>query len=170
TYIDRNVTNGETYYYAVVAYDRGLVARGADGSVQVDPSGVRGLSPSLTTAVVKNDVAGNVVADVNTAVATPRAPAAGYVPPDVEAFARQTTGTGTVDVQIVVPGLVEQAVAYELAFENAAPWGDSAAVRYTLTNETTGAVVAEGDVGAGRTEIPPLEGFVVDLDMPGQVA
>src|SRR5690606_27429878 len=80
------------------------------------------------------------------------------------------TGTGTVDVQIVVPGLVEQAVAYELAFENAAPWGDSAAVRYTLTNETTGAVVAEGDVGAGRTEIPPLEGFVVDLDMPGQVA
>ena len=66
TYIDRNVTNGETYYYAVVAYDRGLVARNGDGSVQTDPDGaVRGLSPSLTTAVVKNDVAGNIVVDMD---------------------------------------------------------------------------------------------------------
>ena len=171
TYIDRNVTNGETYYYAVVAYDRGLVARNGDGSVQTDPDGaVRGLSPSLTTAVVKNDVAGNIVVDINTAVATPRAPAAGYVPPDLETFDRQTVGTGAVDVQIVVPNLIEQAATYELVFENPSVWQDSAAVRYTLTNETTGAVVDEGIVTGGQKEIPPIEGFIVDLDMPAQVA
>lgn len=171
TYIDRNVVNGETYYYAVVAYDRGLVARNVDGSVQTEPNGaVRGLSPSLTTAVVKNDVAGNIVTDINTAVVTPRAPAAGYVPPDVERFERQTTGTGAVDVQIVVPNLVPDQAAYELRFENPSVWQDSAAVRYVLQNQITGEVVDEGVLTGGRKELPPLEGFTVDIDMPSAVA
>lgn len=171
TYIDRDVVNGETYYYAVVAYDRGFVARNADGTVQTDPSGqVRGLAPSLTTAVVKNDVAGNVVADVNTAVATPRAPAAGYVPPGLENLNASVVGTGSVNVEVLVPNLVQQQATYELTFTNPSPWQDSTAVAYRLVNQATGDVVDEGIVDGGRREIPPIEGFRVDIRMPTEVA
>lgn len=170
TYVDREVVNGETYYYAVVAYDRGLVARNIDGSVQTEPNGtVRGLAPSLTTAVVKSDVAGNIVTDINTAVVTPRAPAAGYVPPDVDTFSSNKTGTGSIDVQIVVPGLIQEAQTYELTFTNPSAWGDSTEVNYRLTNQTTGAVVEEGVVQGGHREIPPIEGFSVNIDMPTMV-
>ncbi len=171
TYIDRDVRNGETYYYAIVAYDRGLVARDAFGGIQVDPDGtVRGLSPSLTSAVIKNDVAGNVVTDINTAVAVPRAPAAGYVPPDVAAFSRATAGTGMVDVQIVVPGLIPESADYELVFDNPSPWQDSSRVTYTLTNTTSGTLVEEGEIEEGHREVPPVEGFAVGIDMPTEVS
>ncbi len=171
TYVDRDVRNGETYYYAVVAYDRGLVARDAFGNVQTEPSGAaRGLSPSTTTAVIKNDVAGNVVTDVNTAVATPRAPAAGYIPPDVLTYERSTVGTGPIDVQIIVPGLVPEQAEYELTFENPSLWQDSSMVSYKLTNTATGTVVDEATIEGGRRELPPTEGFVVEFDVPSQVA
>src|SRR5690606_37529586 len=137
-----------------VAYDRGFVARNADGTVQTDPSGqVRGLAPSLTTAVVKNDVAGNVVAGVNTAVATPRAPAAGYVPPGLENLNASVVGTGSVNVEVLVPNLVQQQATYELTFTNPSPWQDSTAVAYRLVNQATGDVVDEGIVDGGRREI-----------------
>lgn len=171
SYIDRDVRNGETYYYAVVAYDSGLVARDAFGQVETDPNGtVRGLSPSVTTAVIKNDVAGNIVTDVNTAAVTPRAPAAGYIPPNLASFDRSTIGTASVDVQIVVPGLVPEAAAYELAFENPSIWGDSAAVSYTLRNTASNTVIDRGVMAGGRVELPPVEGFVVDMQVPSQVA
>ncbi|HEX7070960.1 MAG TPA: hypothetical protein VF190_09150, partial [Rhodothermales bacterium] len=170
TYIDRDVRNGETYYYAVVAYDRGLIARDAFGNIQTGPDGsVRGIAPSLTTAVVKNDVAGNIVTDVNTAVATPRAPAAGYVPPDVGSFERSTLGTGLIDLQIVVPGLVQEQAEYELRFTNPSIWQDSSDAAYTLTNLTTGTVVEEGVITGGRREISPIEGFILEMQTPMDV-
>ncbi|RMF61687.1 MAG: hypothetical protein D6746_05235 [Bacteroidetes bacterium] len=171
TFIDRDVINGQTYYYAVVAYDRGFIARNEDGTVATNPDGsVRGLAPSLTTAVIKNDVAGNIATDLNTAVVTPRAPAAGYVPPALEGLNVQAVGTGSVAVEIVSPGLIQEANTYELTFENPSLWQDSAAVRYALTNLTTGAVVEEGVVTGGRREIPPLEGFIVDIRNDTEVA
>lgn len=171
SFIDRDVVNGETYYYAVVAYDRGLVARDAFGNIQTEPNGaVRGLAPSLTTAVIKNDVAGNIVTDVNTVAVTPRAPAAGYVPPALSAFDRNTIGTGALDVQIVAPGLIPDRAEYELAFQNASIWGDSAGVSYVLRNTASGAVIDEGETFGGLLELPPGEGFVVEIQSPDQVS
>jgi hypothetical protein len=171
TFIDRSVVNGQTYYYAVVAYDRGLVARDADGVVSTDPDGnVRGLSPSLTTAVVKNDVAGNIVADVNTAVVVPRAPAAGYVKPELLDVSIAATGTGRVNIEVVAPELIGQASDYELVFENNSIWENDPAVRFALTNRTTQTVLEEGVIEAGEYEIPPLEGFIVSMDSPTSVA
>lgn len=171
SFIDRNVTNGQTYYYAVVAYDRGLISRSMNGVVDTNPDGsTRGLSPSLTTAIIKNDVAGNIVTDVNTAVVTPRAPAAGYVPPVLESLELRTTGTGSVTVEIASPASILQPASYELAFTNSSLWQNSAQVEYILTNLTTGSVVDEGALLNGRREIPPLEGFLVDIRSDTDVA
>ena len=171
SFTDTDVVNGQTYYYAVVAYDRGLVARNSDGSVQVAADGrVLGLSPSLTTAVIKNDVAGNISVDVNTAVVTPRAPAAGYVPPALESQVDELVGTGSVGIEIASSSAILNAATYELTFTNASIWQTDPAVAYRLTNVTTGSVVDEGVVTGGRREIPPTEGFIVDIRSATNVA
>ncbi len=163
SFIDTDVVNGQTYYYAIVAYDRGFLSRNEAGVVQTGPDGlVRGISPSLTTAIIKNDVAGNISLDLNTAVVTPRAPAAGYVPPELEGQITATVGTGTIGISIASPGAVQQA-SYELAFTNESIWENAPDVGYRMTNLTTGVVVDEGLVTNGQLEIPPLEGFLVDI-------
>ncbi|GMQ81892.1 MAG: hypothetical protein BMS9Abin05_1329 [Rhodothermia bacterium] len=171
SFIDRDVVNGQTYYYAIVAYDRGFLSRNPDGTVATNPDGsTRGLSPSLTTAIIKNDVAGNIVEDVNTAVMTPRAPAAGYIPPELEMLELSTIGTGSVAIDIASPASIQQQASYELAFTNPSVWQNAANVEYRLTNITTGSIVEEGIVTNGRREIPPLEGFLIDIRSDTDVA
>ncbi|MGD8415145.1 MAG: hypothetical protein PVF33_12980, partial [Candidatus Latescibacterota bacterium] len=167
TYIDRDVRNGQTYYYAVVAYDRGLVARNPDSTVAVGPDGSpRGLAPSLTTAVVKSDIAGNVVTDLNTGVATPRAPASGYVRSDFEETTRRLDGTGSIDIEVVAPNLVSTG-DYELTFENPSLWQNEPEATYRLTKSASGSVVvAEGTIVRGFAEVPPNEGFVINMNSP----
>ncbi|MBN2088454.1 hypothetical protein JW964_02530 [candidate division KSB1 bacterium] len=67
-YIDRNVQNGRTYYYALVAYDYGHPTI-VDG----------GLSPTENNIVIELDEAEEIVRlGINVQVVTPRANAAGY--------------------------------------------------------------------------------------------
>jgi len=171
-YVDRDVQNGQTYYYAVVAYDRGYVARDENGNIVVDPEGfIRGIAPSLTTATIKTDLAGQVLSlDINTAVATPRAPAAGYVPPEVTAFERQTIGTGSVDLQLAAPEAVREGAIYEVVFENLSRWQNAPEVNYRVQRET-GEVLQEGMLQAGLNELVVLEGgWVLTLDQPAGVS
>ncbi len=171
SFIDRNVTNGQTYYYAVVAYDRGFLSKDTNGAVTTNPDGsTRGLSPSLTSAVIKNDVAGNIVADINTAVVTPRAPAGGYVPPSFESLTLDFKGTGSVDVEITSPSAIQSNASYELTFTNSSVWQNSPDVSYKLTNVTTGAILEESVLSDGKREIPPVEGFLVNILSPTTVA
>jgi hypothetical protein len=170
TFIDRSVRNGQTYYYAVVAYDRGLVARDADSLVVTTPDGqVRGLAPSLTSAVIKNDVAGNIVADINTGFAVPRGPAAGYIEPALDNLVESLVGTGSVDIEVVAPGLISETAEYELRFENPSLWQNESEATYELVNTTSGQTVESGTVTNGTAEIAPFEGFVVDITSPTSV-
>ncbi len=170
-FIDRDVVNGQTYYYGIVAYDRGLVARNPDGTVDANPDGsARGIAPSLTTAVIKNDVAGNIVTDINTAVVVPRAPAAGYTSPKLDGVLRQFVGTGTVSVEMVAPSLVQGEGEYVLDFTNPALWQNQREIEYRLSNTTTNTVLAEGSFAEGQLEIPPIEGFLVEVLSPVSVA
>lgn len=66
-YVDNDVINGRTYYYAVVAYDRG------------DPT--KDIFPSENTRFISKDALGNISTDINTVAVIPNAPVAGYVPP-----------------------------------------------------------------------------------------
>lgn len=66
-YVDNDVINGKTYYYAVVAYDHG------DAS--------KDIFPSENTRFISKDALGRISTDINTVAVVPNAPVSGYVPP-----------------------------------------------------------------------------------------
>jgi hypothetical protein len=67
SFVDTEVVNGQRYFYAVTAYDRGDVAKE--------------LSPAETSKFVKLNADGSVSAGINVDYATPNPKAAGYEPP-----------------------------------------------------------------------------------------
>lgn len=81
-YVDTDVINGRTYYYAVVAYDRG------DAS--------KDIYPSENTRFISKDALGRISTDINTVAIIPNAPVAGYVPPASGISLTPTAGHTTV--------------------------------------------------------------------------
>lgn len=66
TFVDSPLVNGQRYFYAVTAYDRGDLENN--------------ISPSETSKYVAVDAGGSVSTAQNVVVASPRAPAAGFIP------------------------------------------------------------------------------------------
>jgi len=127
TWTDTDVVNGQTYYYAVVSYDFGLVDYG-DGPPE-------GLAPSLCASIIKTDAFGRVnFLDVNCAVAIPRPYAAGYTPPRLDdEIIQEGPATGNLDVDIIdknkVPG---GTITYELEFYESTKFHTEPIPQYTL--------------------------------------
>lgn len=131
SWTDTDVINGQTYYYAVVAYDRGYhqglrdeVKAGAefDPIRESIPLGLLDVAVAESPAVIQIDEAGNVVGfDSNTVGVTPRAPAAGFLPAEVDTLIHvQGPGTGRIVVEIL-DGPAVQEKSYEITFtDNAA--------------------------------------------------
>lgn len=167
SFVDRDVINGQTYCYAVVSYDRGLVTPNADGSLPTAPDGsVDGLSPSISAATINTDVAGNQVFDQNTACVTPRAPAAGYVPPGVASYDADVTGTATVDLEIVAPAALRDDSRYALRFTNPDVWNTDPNPQYDLVDTSTDVVLESGTVEVPFYEVPVTDGFAVQIESP----
>ncbi|MBN1348301.1 hypothetical protein JXJ21_02740 [candidate division KSB1 bacterium] len=105
SYVDRNVTNGRTYYYAVVAYDFGWEKDG--------------LSPSENTATITLNQADSVVfIDRNCAMVTPRAYAAGYIRSEKhEEGWLSKQGTGLVQLDLIEPDQFKGGHEYLLKFD-----------------------------------------------------
>ncbi|MFQ6608102.1 MAG: hypothetical protein ACE5EE_06140 [Fidelibacterota bacterium] len=143
-YIDRNVINGQTYYYAVVSYDRGLIAIDSDGNFQLDQNGhVRGLSPSECSAIIQVDISQNVETDINTAVVTPRVKAAGYTEGsiDEQIFVEWDTlpgpATGYVDVFVVQSDSLKDGHEYQLVFSEESSHYDDSIPMVSLQDNTS---------------------------------
>lgn len=162
SYVDTDVKNGETYYYAVVSYDMG------------DPKfGTTGLQPSECTKVISVDYAGNLqFVDVNCAVVKPNAPAAGYVPPQVNGNLDQVTsgiGTGSLIVNVLNPNEVINGAAYTVKFKS-----DTLLYRYTTKSydvirsyQGVDSTVASGidSTFFGLSKMsPPFDGISVTVD------
>ncbi|MCG3120907.1 MAG: hypothetical protein ALAOOOJD_03802 [bacterium] len=155
-YIDRNVKNGQTYYYAVVPYDRGLVDTTATGEIS-------GISPSEAPSVIKVSVAGVVEStDINAAIVTPQAPAAGYVDPQIDGeIVHNGPGTGTVAVQMLDPARIKNSNSYRFVFSDTSAFAIDPAPNYTLVNTTTGdTLVKQVPILEGRATTPVTDGFV----------
>lgn len=91
SWVDNDVINGQTYYYALVSYDKGNV-----------PIGVY---PSECAKVIVRDLAGNISIDKNTAYVTPGTRAAGYNEPGLVGGIEHSSGfaTGTTWVEVLNP-------------------------------------------------------------------
>jgi hypothetical protein len=113
TWTDTDVYNGQTYYYAIVAYDYGLV--------DYNNGPPEGLSPSLCSSIIKTDAFGRVTfQDVNCGVAVPRPYAAGYTPPQLDDdIQHEGPATGSIDVDVIADYQVPSgSVTYELEFHD----------------------------------------------------
>ncbi len=111
TWTDTDVQNGQTYYYAVVSYDYGVVNYGL--------SSVEGISPSECSAIIRATSLGEITfMDVNCGVAIPRPAAAGYIPPEIDGDIQHVgPGTGYIEVQIVEKHKIPAgSTTYEMEF------------------------------------------------------
>jgi len=124
-YVDTDVTNGRTYYYAVVAYDQGEAS--AD------------IFPSENTKFLSKDAAGRISTDINTASVIPHGPVLGYIPPKQGSALERLSGNSTVTpfFEVVDPYEVMDA-NYEVTFADSLIKGVSIAYAYSVKNTTTG--------------------------------
>jgi len=94
SYIDTDVINGRTYYYAVTAYDSGDVEQG--------------IFPSENSKYISVLSSGDILTDINTAVVTPTTTSQGLEISDVEIerLGSQYGGTGNISCEVVNPSNV----------------------------------------------------------------
>ncbi|MHB2156080.1 fibronectin type III domain-containing protein [Calditrichota bacterium GD2] len=113
-FVDENVQNGRTYYYAIVAYDY--------GAPHIGP----GIAPSENNIVIELDEAeeirrledGSLAIGPNVAVVTPRQDAAGYVPPSIDQQDdQQTLGTGKIEPEILARNSLKIDHTYKVKFQ-----------------------------------------------------
>jgi hypothetical protein len=103
SWTDFDVENGRTYYYAIVAYDR--------GNEQTD------IFPAENSKRIRLLAGGKPELDINTAVVVPNAPVGGYIgaPTGVELTAAQRYGTGKIFFDVLDPRAL-QPVTYRVTF------------------------------------------------------
>ncbi len=103
SYVDEEVENGRTYYYAIVAYDR--------GNESTD------IFPAENTKRIQLFAGAPPELDINTVRVVPNAPVAGYVAPGsgVTVQAQQSFATGTITYD-VLDALKLEPNTYEVTF------------------------------------------------------
>ena len=155
TYTDTDVVDGQTYYYAVTAYDRGA----EDFNFY----------PSENAIAVSRTLRGGTVLPPNVVQVRPNVRVPGYVGASVTEPAQTAgSGTGTVDVRVLNSDAVPEDGRFRLTFT-----GERDSVRatgYTLTNLETGEVLFEDGTdfvseGSGPVALG-LQPLVSTIDVP----
>ncbi len=105
SYVDDEVINGITYYYAVTAYDRGDLENN--------------IGPSETTIFVNVSQSGEIQLSENVITVTPQAPSLGYQEADFDIVPTRVgegKTSGVVGVDILDPDLLTDGDEYEIQF------------------------------------------------------
>ena len=112
-FVDSTVVLGQTYYYAVCAYDEG------DAS--------KDIFPSENSKFLRRDNTGLIVTDNNTGYITPGVRPAGYIPASIMDIktSQPFIGTGSYSVEVVDDEAIRNNFKYKIAFQ------DSGAEGYT---------------------------------------
>lgn len=104
-FIDTDVKNGMTYYYAVVAYDKG------DAEL--------GVYPSENTKFIQRTTTGELIFDKNTVMVTPNAPVAGFLPAGTDTIIhKQGPATGKIYLYVLDPYKVKDNHVYSVVFKD----------------------------------------------------
>lgn len=157
SFIDTTVQNGQTYYYAVVAYDQGFTTTTVTGQFI-------GIPPSETTSIIKVDINGKVKTDINTAVVTPHAPAAGYLAPSLKSVAASGPGTGSVSVSILDPDSLRNNHSYKIEFVDSSAFHTNPNPYYRLLDLTSrDTLIALTRLKAKTDVTPVLHGFTTSI-------
>jgi hypothetical protein len=161
SYIDTTVKNGIRYYYAVVSYSKGDPGRGT-----------KGLQPTESPKIITVDFAGTLkFVDINCAVVTPNAPAAGYAPPTTEgnlSRVKEGIGTGRLDLTILDPTPITEGTEYYVAFtaDTVLPKYKTESVNIVRVNggvrDTLLRDYSASEFGADKST-PPFDGMVVNI-------
>ncbi|MCF7885375.1 MAG: hypothetical protein K9M80_02680 [Candidatus Marinimicrobia bacterium] len=115
-FIDNSVQNGRKYYYAVVAFDKGLreYIPGESG-VGFGVEGVGdGIQPMENDFIISEGGLNNTR---NIGIANPRNYAAGYVSPNITMLDTKTFGTGWVSPEIFLKNKIKPGHKYKIEFE-----------------------------------------------------
>ena len=172
-YVDDDVINGRTYYYAVASYDRGVVSstfNPVDGTYTVitdDQGHTRGLSPSECSTIVNADISGNIKTDVNTVVVTPRSSAAGYISGSISDMTKSWrsqagTATGYADILVIEDDSLKDGHSYEIEFFNTNLYGDDPLPLLKITNTTEDRILIDSTlIHTYGQELPVMEGLGV---------
>jgi len=128
SFVDRDVINGQRYFYAVCAYDTGSVRDT--------------IPPTETSKNIQESYTGEIQLDVNTAVVIPQAPSVGYVPPSIETSGDQSghdgPGTGQIQVNILDPTLIPDNRTFQIRFvDSETDEVDNDGDWQTFTDDTT---------------------------------
>lgn len=161
SYKDTLVNNGQRYYYAVVSYDMG------------DPNyGTKGLQPTECTKIITEDYQGNIqFIDMNCAVVTPNAPAAGYVPPSFVGNPNAVTqgiGTGKITCEVLDPSQIVEGAEYNVKFNSTGTMPDystSAFSVHRILNGVDTTLISgldTSDIGANRPT-PAFDGMIITV-------
>jgi hypothetical protein len=103
TFTDTTVTNGQDYYYAVCAYDRG--------------SDSLGFYPSENSIAVSRTLRGGTILPQNVTIARPNPKVVGYVPARASSVRHnEGRGSGSVEVRVVDSKEVPAAGTYQIRF------------------------------------------------------
>ncbi len=157
SFIDTTVQNGQTYYYAVCAYDQGFTTTTVEGTFE-------GIPPSETTSIIKIDVNGRVKTDINTAVVTPRAPSAGYIAPKIDMDSISGPGTGSVSVSLLDPDSLRNH-HYRLSFEDSTAYHTNLNPWYRLVDQTSGdTLIPLSQLKSNSEQTAVFNGFAVNIN------
>ncbi len=163
SFIDRDVKNGKTYYYALVAYDRGF----EPGPDSTDPN-ASPIDPQENTFSIAVDQGGTVRGhSSNVAIVVPRARAAGWQEAGANEDLSTVTegiGTGSVSVMVVNPSQLVEGSVYEISFFDTTQAGYDmySTTGYLLRNATTNEVLIPRSPLVDRT--PSTEGFTIAIE------
>ncbi|MDP4116558.1 MAG: hypothetical protein Q8903_10500, partial [Bacteroidota bacterium] len=155
TFKDTTVTNGQRYYYAVTAYDKG------SDSIQI--------YPSENAIAVSQTLRGGTILPKNVVEVVPNPQSLGYVSALAESIVHdQGTGFGNVNIAVLNPELVPDNQIYKIVFNNP---GDSVkAVQYSLINTTKGdTIFATGTDFGGVGSGPVGTGLLPIIQTPATV-
>ncbi len=164
SFIDTTVQNGQTYYYAVAAYDRGFETTTIEGNRE-------GIPPSETTTILKSDINGNISTDINTAVVIPRAPAAGYIAPEIKGFTASGPGTGQVSINVLEPDSIKDFHTYRLVFSENSNYHNETKPFYNLVDISRGdTLIKNAKITGEENQTLVTDGFSVDIKSDTAVA
>ena len=149
SFVDEDVDNGITYFYAVTAYDFGAVEEN--------------IPPTETPVRIQRGPDGTIVTGRNVVAVTPSAPTSGYANADIEelqlirGFTSSRVGYSILDSRAVPEGN-----EYSITFEDTLKLGSSntpdtlTTKNFTLTNITTGETLLDRSSAFGEGKEFPI--------------